>query len=259
MSTSTVFSNMSVSDAIDAFATDDAFALSVTESYGSAEKGDKARIRTFVAKVYDAAVSALLAEKLDASAVVRIKAVRDGLVTVSEKTPVDLSAHLGTLVANHLEAAFRIMSGECDFSNVPDDADKPSFVDATDLRDLVVTTAKKAGWNVSDFDAETVNRLTTVRIGRKARENDVPDLVHEAFETVPNGTFLKVSDIRRAIAQRHPNLGVSGEWDGRISAALFANNDGKGVEGIISVGGPNKVNPDIHDKMGRNGAIRDFS
>jgi hypothetical protein len=257
MSTSTVFSNMSISDAIDRFAADAAFVDVVTESYATSDKGGKSAIRAFVTKVEKGATRALLSGKIDSDTVVRITDLSDGLVTVSEKAPIDVSVTIGTLVRNHLEAALRLMAGNGDFSALPDGTDVPVFGDETDIagiRDVM------DNMDLPDFEVETVNRYTTVRIGRKARENDIPDLIREAFETVPNGTFMRIADIRTTIGRLHPNLGVTSDWDGRVAAALFVNNGGNAVEGVEAVAnGKYHYNVDIHDKHGKNGAFRDFS
>lgn len=257
MSTSTVFSNMSVSDAIDRFAADVDFVDVVTDAYGSSDKGGKSAIRAFVTKVEKGAMRALLSGKIDSDTGARIAALSDGLVTVSEKAPIDVSVTVGTLVRNYMEAAIRLSSGIADFSNLPDGTDVPTFGDETDIEGI---REIMDNMDLPDFDAETVNRLTTVRIGRKARENDIPDLIREAFETVPNGTFMRIADIRTTIGRLHPNLGVTSEWDGRVAAALFVNNGGNAVEGVEAVAnGKYHYNVDIHDKHGKNGAFRDFS
>lgn len=247
---------LSVSALVEAFEANSVEAAElVVSSYRAGDRAAKAAIRTNVTK---AVFSAFDAEDYETAK--SIKSVMSDLTSVSEKPEIDYNVVVGTKVANYLEAVIRLMSGEAVISGLPDGTDVPTFGDETDIQSL------RDMWDNLDipaFDAETVERLTTVKTGRKSRENDIPDMVREAFQNVAIGTFYKVSEIRTRIAANHPNLGIDGKWDGRINAALFTNNDAKGVEGVESVkpghsayngkNGAIKVESDVWDELPQNG------
>lgn len=148
---------------------------------------------------------------------------------------------IGQRVSNLLEAARKLAYGEI----------APEGMNPVDLRNYGFRSmAHSSDENgLPAPNAESVQKVATARIGRKTKQNDIPSLIRSVFANVPTGTFMKVSDIRRAIATDRPELGVSAEWDGRLSAALFGKN---GVEGVEPV---NSDHPRYSDFM-RNGGIK---
>lgn len=108
---------------------------------------------------------------------------------------------------------------------------------------------------MSDELAEKAAKFLNVTIGTKTKENDIPALVAEAFDSVETGTFLKVSAIRNAIARNHPNKGVSATWDGRINAALFPKNS-DGVIVASNVPGVEGVRPGHPSYTDKNGGVK---
>lgn len=236
----------SVSDLVAAFAADAGKASEEwVRDYRSADKGTKTRMRALRTNAFK---EAFRNKSYDAAAA--LDSVESDMSVSTDKPAINPNEEIGTLVANYLEAVIRLLSGEAILSGNFDTSVELTETDASVLRDIA------DGLDLPDFKPETVESLITVRIGKKARENDIAGLVVEAFENVPSGTFMKVSDIRTRIGTLHPELDVSGGWDGRVSAALFTNNDAKGVEGVISVGGPNKVNREEWLNHGKNGGIK---
>lgn len=161
---------------------------------------------------------------------------------VSDKPELSPAEQIGQRVANLLEAARRLAYGEV----------APEGLEPVDLRTNGYTfhiPTESDGMGLPPFKPESVERLTSVRIGRKSKQNDIPPLIRAAFADAPIGTFMKISTIRRRIAEMYPLLGVSAEWDGRLSAALFGKNGVNGVEGV------NKDHPDF-TRYSRNGGIK---
>lgn len=252
MSDNSTIALPSVSAVIDRFERN---ALGVTSEafvryYRIADKGTKVRIRTLRTNAFK---EAFRAGRMEAAS--RLFDVESHMSGSTEAPRIDPNVEVGTLVANYLEAVIRLMSGEATISGNPDNVDKLRKWDEevisglTDFRDNVLMENIP---DFPDFDDNSVNLLTTVKIGRKGKENDIRDMVVEVFDNVASGTFLKVSDIRDRIAVNYPDKGVTGKWDGRIAAALFATKTP--IEGILPVGGPNRLNSDIYTQTGKNGA-----
>ena len=126
---------------------------------------------------------------------------------------IDPKVAIAQRVANLRMAADLLLNGQI----APDGVDTPVELTESDI---------------PDGNREAAERYAKVPITRKRKENDIPTLIRAAFASHATGTFMKVSEIRRAIATIHPEKNVSAEWDGRLSAALFGPN---GVEGLESV------------------------
>jgi hypothetical protein len=124
----------------------------------------------------------------------------------------DIPALVAQRVSNLLEAARLMTSGEV----LPEGVTMPESLDNLHYVLPSPTDAAKA--------------IASAKITRKAKENDIPALIRQAFHDAPIGTFMKVSEIRRQIAKNGTK--ADSGWDGRISAALFSE---KGVNGLESV------------------------
>lgn len=136
----------------------------------------------------------------------------------------------------------RFAADELFAGNVSFDGFDPIELDETDFADLP---------DMTDEDVETARKIANRKIARKSPENDVAAAIRTSFASVPNGTYMKVSDIRKNMDKSYMS---DSSWDGRISARLFPKSGTCTVEGIRPVeSGPDgkkgaiKVESDIWD------------
>jgi hypothetical protein len=124
------------------------------------------------------------------------------------------------------------------------------------MSEFSVSTDMVGSVTLSDDDvAKGVSKFGTVTTSRAPRTNDIGALIADVFADVAPGTFLKVSEIRNAIATANPDLGVTAQWDGRINAALFPKNK-EGAVVATRVDGIEAVAPGHAAYVNRNGAVR---
>lgn len=136
---------------------------------------------------------------------------------------VDITAVVAQRVANYLEAARLLTSGEI----LPEGVTKSDMPDSLDKLHYVLPSP-----------TEAAKRLASTKVGRKTKEHDIQAFIARVYnESGHVGQFMKVRDIRARIAKFHDESCSCGSkvdsgWDGRISAALFGKNPPKGLEPI---------------------------
>jgi hypothetical protein len=217
----------------------DALVLGDFSGYDGMDRKERIQVRKAVTSEKDAAV-----RSGDLPTGMTWLSVEDALSErskTSDKPELSPAEQIGQRVANLLEAARRLATG----TTAPEGTD-PVNLGISDIVLVWDDEVESDNRLIPDFKPESVERLTNVRIGRKSKQNDIPPLIRAAFADAPIGTFMKISTIRRHIAQMYPLLGVDHTWDGRLSAALFGKSGVNGVEGI------NKEHPDYPD-FSRNG------
>lgn len=150
--------------------------------------------------------------------------------SVSVKSEIDLKVETVRFVNILRYAADALVAGKVGF-----DGFDPIVLDESDFTGTLPMTEE---------DAQTAMKLANRKITRKSPENDIAAAIRSAFANVPDGTYMKVSDIRKNMDESFMS---DSSWDGRISARLFPKSGECTVEGIVPV----PVGPD-----GKKGAKR---